>query len=61
MQVYEIFVANLHQDFDAHIKKHFDNPITFFTSAFLWEKSPQGHFFWSAINEEWRKKCLNPK
>jgi hypothetical protein len=29
---------------------------SYISSAFVWDETPQGHWFWSAINNKWREK-----
>ena len=34
-------------------------PQDLLCSAFVWKHTPQGHFFWSHLDSQWRKICLN--
>lgn len=32
-------------------------PTSLISSAFIWDNSPEGHSFWGAVDEDWRR-CL---
>jgi hypothetical protein len=44
--------------------EHINSPIQFINHSFLWDKTPQGHKYWSKLHEKWnelyyRKKIIN--
>ena len=58
--IYEAFEQNLKADhgaeLDEFIDRHVNEPHILIAGAFDWENSPQGHFYWFKINDQWHRE-----
>lgn len=54
------------QDEDFHnitefLSEYRKEPDTFILNAFVWDKTPQKHNYWSNLNYSWKEICENQK
>ena len=50
---YEAFVDNTGEDFDFYLDPGRMPYCEFIAYPFSWDKTPEGHYFWESLNDEY--------